>query len=371
MDKTSDMKEEQDDFMREDDEDVINIDFSKYWSIIKGHWKTVALWGVCGFLVGCLFALATPRKYTCMSKLAPELSSTATNRLSSMAAMIGFSSSVLGTTDAVYPMVYPDLLHSPEFIVDLFDMPVAFVDKKDSVHTTLYDYLENYSGKTAVGSVLYAPMTLMGKIMEKVKGEEESDSTSTYDAFNMTRAQGRIYKMLSKCIEADIDKKTLVVTIETSLDDRFICAQLSREVNVKLAEYVTRYRTGKAMHDRDYYQKMYEESKGEYFAAQNRYTSYLDSHQNISLQRVNVEGERLRNEAALKYQLYSSMAQQLQAAEAKVQLETPVFAEIVSPTTPLKSVNSRKKKAMGFAVLALLAGAVVVLLRNREEEAES
>ena len=154
----------EDDFLLEDDELALDIDFGKYWRTLKRHWKTLLWWTVGGFIVGCILALATPRQFKCVSKLAPELSSTATGRFNSMASMVGYTLSVLGTTDAVYPMVYPDLVHSPEFIVDLFDMPVAFVDKKDSVHTTLYDYKENYYGRTAVGNVLYAPVAAISRI---------------------------------------------------------------------------------------------------------------------------------------------------------------------------------------------------------------
>lgn len=347
---------------------ALNIDFGKYRRILKRHWKTLLWWCLAGFSVGCIVALATPRKFVCTSKLAPELSTTATNRLSSVASLVGFTSTVLGTTDAVYPMVYPDLVHSPEFIVDLFDMQVDFLDKKDTVHTTLYDYMENYSGKTAVGNVLFAPMTLLGNIMEKINGDESKDSTEVFDPFSMTRKQGRIYRMLCKCIDADIDKKTLIVTIKTTMDDRFVCGELSREVNEGIKKYVTRYRTEKAIHDRDYYQKMNDESRADYLMAQDRYTRFIDSHQGVILQRVSAEGERLRNDVSLKYQLYSSMAQQLQSAEAKVQLETPVFVEVVAPTTPLRSVNSRKNTALWFAFLFLCIGTFRVIRKWRNED---
>lgn len=359
------MKEEKDELMVEDEESI-NMDFGKYRRILKRHWKALMFWTIGGFAVGCLIALAMPRKYTCVSKLAPELSNTATSRLSSVASMIGFTSSVLGTTDAVYPMVYPDVVHSPEFVVDLFDMPVDFVYKKDSVHTTLYDYMENYYGKTPVGEVIGAPFRWIGDLMESFKDEEEA-SEDTFDPFCLTVKQGMVYKKLCKCIDADIDKKTLVVTVETSLDNRFVCAALSRAVNDNLKEYVTRYRTEKAVHDMEYYQKIYEETQQDYLASQDRYSRYVDSHQGVVLQRVNAEKERLKNEANLKYQLYTSTAQQLQQAEAKVQLETPVFAETVTPTTPFKSVNSRKKSALAFALVAFLIGVVVTLVKHKEE----
>jgi len=362
------MKEELDDFML-DESGSETIDFGKYLNILKQHGKALLWWTIGGFVLGCIFALAAPRKFVCTSKLAPELSSTATNRLSSAASMLGFTSSLLGTTDAVYPMVYPDLVKSPEFIVDLFDMPVDFVDKKDSVHTTLYDYMENYYGRTPVGNILFAPKNLVGKLMEKFQKKDDEDTAPTagYNPYCLTRKQGMVYRILCANINAEIDKKTLVVTVKTTLDNRFICADICRKVNDNIKKYVTRYRTEKSIHDRDYYQKIYDQSKTEYLAMQDRYSRYVDSHQGIVLQSVKTKGDQLMREANLAYQLYSTNAQQLQSAEAKVQLETPVFAEIVSPTVPFKSASSRKKKALGFAFAGFIIGAAVVLLKNRKE----
>ena len=356
------------DYLVDEEEETLNIDFGKYWNRLKRHWKTILIWAAAGFALGCIIALATPRKFVCVSKLAPELSNTATNRLSSMASMMGLSATMLGTTDAVYPMVYPDLVHSPEFIVDLFDMPVDIVDKEDSVHTTLYDYMTNYYGKTTVGTIVGAPKALLGKIMDKIKNEEVEDTLAPYDPYCLTKKQGMVYKNLCKCIEAEIDRKTMVVTIKTSLDDRFICTDLAREVNTNIKKYVTRYRTEKAINDRDYYADMFEKAKKDYFDALYRYSRYMDTHQGMVLQSVKVESERLKNESNLNYQLYSTMAQQYQNAEAKVQQETPVFAEVVIPTMPFKSANSRKKIALAWALAALVVGAAVVLIKNREEE---
>lgn len=358
------------DYMFDDSEEMQSIDFGKYFRRLKKHWKTVMWWTIGGFVLGCLIALGTPHKYTCTSMLAPELSNTATSRLSSMAAMIGYSSSVLGTTDAVYPMVYPDLVHSPEFVADLFATPVEFVDKKDSVSTDLYDYLVNYREKSVVGEVLGAPMKVVGW----AKGlfspeEEEADSLAPIDPASFTKKQGRMYILMCKNIEAEIDKKTLVVTIKTTMDNRFVCAQVSRAVNDNLKKYVTKYRTEKAVHERDYYRDLYLKAQKDYYDAQAKYSRYVDTHQGLVLQSVITEREKLHNEANLQYQLYNANAQQLQSAEAKVQLDTPVFAEIVTPTVPLRSANSRKKTALAFAFLAFCIGAVLVMLKNNESSA--
>ena len=56
----------------------------------------------------------------------------------------------------------------------------------------------------------------------------------------------------------------------------------------------------------------------------------MDTHDNLILQSVRTEQERLQNDMSLAYQVYSQVANQLQVARAKVQEEKPVFA-IVEP----------------------------------------
>ena len=351
-------------------DDEINIDFGKYWRRLKAHWKPVLWITAVGFVLGCLIALDTPHKYVVTSRLAPELSSTATNRLSSVASLVGLSATVLGSTDAVYPMVYPDVVHSPEFIAELFDTPVTYRSKKGESQVTLYEYMDSLRKKSVVGTLMGLPSMAMGA----VKGifakdeEEEAGAGTTVDSFHFTKKQGKIFKALSKSIEAGIDKKTLVVTLSVTMDDALIAAETARAVNAKLKEFVKRYRTDKAVNDRDYYQKLYEESQEEYRKAQRVYAYYVDSHQGLISRSAQVEGERLRDEMNLKYQLYTSMAQQLQGAEAKVQQDTPVFAEVITPTVPLKSANSRKKIALAFTFLAFCAGVAWVLWKWRKEE---
>ena len=48
-----------------------------------------------------------------------------------------------------------------------------------------------------------------------------------------------------------------------------------------------------------------------------KYADYIDSHDNIILQSVRAEQERLQNDMSLAYQVYSQVANQLQVARAK------------------------------------------------------
>jgi hypothetical protein len=112
------------------DDGNLNLDFGKYLQRIKQNKKVIIRWTLISIVLGVAIALSIPRKYSVLTKLAPELTNNTVNRISSLSQLAGLNSALLGSTDAVYPMVYPDIVNSTEFIVDLFDVPVTFKQKK-------------------------------------------------------------------------------------------------------------------------------------------------------------------------------------------------------------------------------------------------
>lgn len=352
-------------------DDELSVDLDKYLKILLRHWKKILWWTVILFLFGCVMAMLTPRKYQTVTKLAPELTSTATNRLTSLATLVGLSANVLGTTDAVYPMVYPDIVRSQSFLTELFDLPVICYDRKEKIETSLYDYLLNHQKHSVLSWVASIPGKAAGAVadffMESSEGEENDSLVNPY---HLTRKQGQVARMLSKMITAEVDKKTMSISISVVMGDAEICASVAKAVSDNLKRYVTEYRTEKAVNDCNYYEKLYLDAQSAYYDALKAYSLYSDSHQGLSTKSSKIETERLKNEAELQYGLYNSTAQQLQLAQAKVQQETPVFAELIPPSVPLKSVNSRKKMALAFGLLGFVAGAVYVMVRYRNEEPE-
>jgi RNA-splicing ligase RtcB len=146
------------------------------------------------------------------------------------------------------------------------------------------------------------------------------------------------------------------------MQDPVISATLTDTVMNRLQEYITDYRTMKARHDLAYIQKLYDESREDYYKAQQRYARYIDSNQNIILSSYRTESERLQNEMNLAYSVYNQTAQQLQVAKAKVMEITPVYTVVQPATVPLHP--SKPKKSMlliGFVFLGFVGTSAWVL----------
>ena len=142
------------------------------------------------------------------------------------------------------------------------------------------------------------------------------------------------------------------------MQDPLIAATLADSVRVRLQEYVTDYRTSKARNTLDYIQKLYDDSKAEYYAAQAAYAAYADRNLNLSTLSARAEATRLENEQNLAYQTYTQMAQQLQAAKAKVDEITPVYTIIQPASVPLQ--RTKPSKVTILAGFIFMGGALAV-----------
>jgi uncharacterized protein involved in exopolysaccharide biosynthesis len=109
-------------------------------------------------------------------------------------------------------------------------------------------------------------------------------------------------------------------------------------------------------------EKLFEESRDNYYKAQQRYARYTDSNQNIILSSYRTESERLQNEMNLAYGVYNQAAQQLQAAKAKVMEITPVYAVVQPATVPLRPEKPKKMIILiGFVFMAFVGTSAWIL----------
>lgn len=364
--------------------DEENIDIMVYVTPLLQNWKRIAKWGGIAMLVGLILVIDLPKRYTASSVLAPEIAQKSNmGSLSSLAAMAGINMNNMVMTDAMYPDIYPEIVNSVPFQVELFSIPVTIKRHGEMVDTDLYTYLLDYGKSPWWGKVLNAPFKGLAWVLEKVlPAKEGEDGVATIDPNHLTKKQERILKALNKSINVSVEKKTFLISIDVTMQDAEIAKQVCDEVIERLQTYVTQYRTEKARKDLAYYQKLDDEARDQYFEAQQKYATYIDANQGLTTNRNRIEQQRLQNESNLAFSLYNQTQQQVQMAKAKVQLETPVCVILKPSTVPLTGKPSRAKNLLiitflGVAICCawILFGQMAIDLWNqamgkKPEEAE-
>ena len=338
-----------------------SIDFKKIFQDIKKYKKLY--YKVLGItaVFAVIYTLSQPNYYKVTVKLSPELSSRrSTNSLSSMASMFGINlqGAAGNATEALFPTLYPDLMNSVAFHTTLFDIPVHR-DKEDSV-MTYYDYLAKGQKKTwwseAIGATTKAIFSLFMK---------EKKEPAKVDPFRLTKKQAAIVKSMEKRIVCDVDKKTMMITIEVTDQDPLICATMADSVQQRLQDFITDYRTKKARNDLEFSKKAYQEAKDRYEVARRKYANFSDANQRVFLETVRSEQTKLSQELSIQSQVYTQASAQLQQAELDVQKETPAFAVLEPATVPVKKAGpSRVKLCIIFLFLAFLGTTGYVLYKE-------
>ncbi len=320
----------------------------------------------CGYatLIGLVIAFSIPKEYTATATIAPEVSDGKSGGgLSSLAAMAGISMNTSTGADAIYPDLYPDIVASTPFITGLFDVPVQ--DLKGKVDTTLYGYLDEYQRAPWWSLIVSAPFKALGWTISLFKDDEVEEGKGKLDPFHLTKDESIIVSNLSKRIGVSVDKKTGLTTITVTMQDARIAACLTDTVMNRLQEYITEYRTNKAKKDFQFQQGLFERKKKEYEKAQDEYAKFADANKNIILLSYRAEQERLENEMRLAYNVYTSVAQQLQMAEAKVQEITPVYTVVEPATIPIRASKPSKPVILLGIVFLTGAGCVGWILFGR------
>ena len=334
-------------------DEEIEIDLMDLLRKVIGIRKKIYKAAGIGLVIGIIVAISIPKQYTVEVTLSPEMGNNKGGGLSGLAASFLGSGVTMGDgTDALNASLSADIVSSTPFLLELSAMEIP-ISKNEVMALSIY--LDEESSPWW-SYVIGFPGMVIGGVKSLFTGGDEpiSYDKASQGAIELSKKELKKIETLKKMISASVDKKTSMTSVAVTFQTPRVAAVVADSVVKKLQEHIIDYRTSKAKEDCGYLEKLFKERQQEYYAAQQKYADYLDSHDNIILQSVRAEQERLQNDMSLAYQVYSQVASQLQVARAKVQEEKPVFAVVEPAVVPLEpSGTSRKVYVLAFIFLSV------------------
>ena len=369
MEQTSE-KETKQVYNNHNDEEL-EIDLMDLLRKVIGIRKKIYKAAGIGLIIGIIVAISIPKQYTVEVTLSPEMGNNKGGGLSGLAASFLGSEVTMGDgtdalnaslgsgvsmgdgTDALNASLSADIVSSTPFLLELSNMKVPV---SGSEEISLSSYLDEESSPWWSYVIGFPGMVIGGVKSLFIEDEDESifSDKASQGTIELSKKESQKIESLKKKIVASVDKKTSMTSVTATFQDSKVAAVVADSVVKKLQEYIIDYRTSKSKEDCLYLEKLFKERQQEYYEAQRKYADYMDSHDNIILQSVRTEQERLQNDMSLAYQVYSQVAGQLQVARAKVQEEKPVFAVVEPAVVPLyPSGTSRKVYVLVFVFLSV------------------
>ena len=333
--------------------------------MISKLWKKRSMiikWCIVGAVIGLVAGFSIPKTYTAGVTLAPELQQRTSSGVSSIASMMGVN--LNNSVDAISVEMFPDVVHSTPFIVELFDLPVTFERKDSVITTTLVEYMKEYQKEPWWNAVVKFPFKVLGWCIDLVTPNKErvGSTDSNLNPTNLPRKERGVVKYFANNIMINVDKKTNKTKMSLLMQDPQVVATVMEAVTENLKEYMSTYRTSKARQDVENLQVICDQRKADYYKAQQAYAKYIDANKNVILQSANAEKDRLQQEMNLAYQVYSQVATQLEGARIQAEQAKPVFVIIDPVTVPIrKTAPSKAKLLVVFTFLAACCAAGWVL----------
>lgn len=308
------------------------------------------------FVLSCLYIICIPRTYTSETEVALESESSGGNAgaLGSLASTFGFDLSMMESSDAITPMLYPNLLKDNGFISGLFNVRVRTLDgsiEEDLYHYTYYHTAQPWWDR------------LQSRIKNMFK-KSSSGGDGKFDPYKPTKRDFDVMEQLRSSIALKVDKKTGAITITTTAQDPLVCKTLADSVREHLQLFITEYRTKKARKDVEYYENLVKKAKADYEHKRREYASFADGYQHSTLVSNISKKDAMERDASLIYENYGVLNTQLQAAKARVQERTPAFMIIKGAEVPLKP--TAPKRVIFVLVMTFLAfcGTTLFILRK-------
>lgn len=200
-------------------EEESSIDYAALWAAVKRRKHLYVVVLPVAFVLACIYALGLPNYYNVQVKLSPELSSkSSTSSISALASQFGVNlgGGANAGTEALFPTLYPDLMNSVDFKTSLF--PVKVKREEDKKVMTYYDYLLNEQKTPWWSGAVKGLMSIFGS--------KDKEKNLKVDPFRLTKTQTEIAQVIDKKVVCDVDKKTMVITIDVTDQDPLIAATM-------------------------------------------------------------------------------------------------------------------------------------------------
>ena len=335
-----------------------SIDYGKLLQDLLKHKKLFYKVFAITFVVACVYALSLPSYYKCKVTLSPEMSTTrSSSSLASLASSFGVNlKGMSNNSEALFPTLYPDLMNSTNFLTGLFTIPVTIEGNKKKGEPdrtmTYYEYLTTEQKRTWWSAAIGGAQKWVISLFTDSVPEPDKE----VDPFRLTKKQTAVVKAISKKINCEVDKKTMVISIEVTDQNPVICATMADSLKVRLQDAITDYRTSKARVDLEYNKKVYEEAEARLRQFSDEYARFADGNQKAFLQSVRQKQSELEDKLTVQRGICRQLASQVQQAEMRVQEATPAFTTLQNATVPVKRDGPvRKKILLVFLFLAFLA----------------
>lgn len=367
--KSADSRNHNETYTSEDEVDI--------WDLVRIIWDGriyIVIFSVLFLSFGIFHISNGPTEFSSNAVLLQETAREASGSqrlLQNFGLPFGLTGGNISESGRIPASLYPTIISSANFRFDIIYEEIEFSRFEEPI--TLYEYFNDHyqaPRRDAVYSFIrnytyLFPFKVFDWIVnftlfDPEEEEEEEEVIVEIDdrLLSLTRGESRVFGQLDTRIGLSIDGN--LITVSTTMPDRKAAAMLNVLVIERIQEYVTNYQTEKAFQSLNYIRQQKEQAKERYEEAQTALALFRDQNVTLSTNIARTEDERLANQRNVTFNIYNSLAVELEQAQLRVQEETPVFSIFQKPSLPTVSLGGSNRTVIAALFLGAFFGLAFV-----------
>ncbi|WP_416441157.1 Wzz/FepE/Etk N-terminal domain-containing protein [Leeuwenhoekiella sp. A16] len=307
-----------------------------------------------GIILSILVILISKPEYKSSTIMIPQTTSSRGlgSNLSGLAAIAGINLSNSAPDNEVPITLYPKIVKSIPFERTIIKDSLSFKDFKEPLS------FANYFIKKKDKSIINKVTSIFNDQDQKeifIGGNNEGNIVV------LSSEEEYLKGILRKRVLISIDEDSREITISCKMPEALPAAQLAQHVQKLLQEYVSDFRSQKAIEQLDFIKERYKEKEKSFNSIRDRLAAFRDRNRYLETSLAKRKLEELESEYDLEYSVFSDLAKQLEAQSIKVKEDTPVFTIIEPVSVPLKKDSPNKGSILILGiVLGIFTGCIIV-----------
>jgi uncharacterized protein involved in exopolysaccharide biosynthesis len=339
------------------------ISIKQLFNIILNSKKKIAIITFLVATLGVVYALILPVQFVSSAKVLPEIAQSGASKLGGLGALAGLAGLDLdnmSNADAVRPNLYPDIVSSTPFAIQILNIPV--VTKEGEKYPSLGHFLNKEGKKSFITNILESFSSPKLLAADKYTLFAENADNKSY---RFTKKQVATLKNFKARVGSTFDKKTGVIELSVKMGDPEVAGLIAEQSLANLTKYVVDYRLEKIKKYESFLEDRLNEAKRKYENARFNLNNYKDRNKNMFLLVPKAQEEQYKNDYDMAYGLFIEVSKKLEQTKIQAQNETPVLKVLEPPTIPLiKSEPKRTVIVISFAILGFILACLYSLFKG-------
>jgi uncharacterized protein involved in exopolysaccharide biosynthesis len=327
-----------------EDNGEISINFGEVFRTLKSYKLLIGTCAVLFAALGAIYSLTQPNEYSSNAKLLPELDSQSGNSggLKSLAGLAGIDlGGGTGSMDALRPDLYPIIITSTPFLKEFVVQKT--INLKTNKRQFIYEYILENQNEPVIN--------LFNNQLIVVEDKNKNISNAV--------------SILRNAIKLEIDKKSGIITIKTTLNDKISCFQVTELLQVYLTKFITKYKTQKTSEELQFIEKNLSNARERYTQAISSLSIYRDQNMNLFLNVAKDREKSLQHEVDLSFNMFTNLSVQFEETKLKLKRETPIYRVLEPAEIPTQKQGPKRSLIIiGFMFFGIFFSLIYVFLKT-------